>query len=145
MQTGTGKTAEDYEHHRIAAGEQQQDRRPHPGKEFLERCAHQPQALRRLKRDERRAQADINREHATDPDDGTEYVEREGERGHERLPVRGTIKRYYSGYTLAYASYGKEGLSRWREPPPSNGCQWHEAPDGILDAGLSLSEQSGSE
>ena len=26
-------------------------------------------------------------------------------------PVRGTIKRYYSGYTLAYASYGKEGLS----------------------------------
>src|SRR5262249_24729020 len=25
-------------------------------------------------------------------------------------PVRGTIKRYYSGYTLAYASYGKEGL-----------------------------------
>src|SRR5215472_2240893 len=74
MQAGTGKTAEDYEHHRIAAGEQQQDRRPHPGKEFLERCAHQPQALRRLKRDERRAQADINREHATDPDDGTEYV-----------------------------------------------------------------------
>src|SRR5262249_31854569 len=63
MQTGTGKTAEDYEHHRIAAGEQQQDRRPHPGKEILERCAHQPQALRRLKRDERRAQADINREH----------------------------------------------------------------------------------
>src|SRR5262249_61048919 len=72
-----------------------QDRRHHQGKEFLERCAHQPQALRRLKRDERRAQADINREHATDPDDGTEYVEREGERGHERLPVRRKIKRYY--------------------------------------------------
>ena len=29
-------------------------------------------------------------------------------------PVRGTIKRYYSGYTLAYASYGKEGLSSVR-------------------------------
>src|SRR5262249_3421900 len=69
-----------------------------------------------------RAQADINREHATDPDDGTEYVEREGERGHERLPVRGTIKRYYSGYTLAYASYGKEGLSSVRERPHRNGC-----------------------
>ena len=74
MQAGTGKTAEDYEYHRIAAGEQQQDRRPHPGKEFLERDAHQPQALRRLKRDERRAQADINREHAANPDDRTEYV-----------------------------------------------------------------------
>src|SRR5262245_14548521 len=29
-------------------------------------------------------------------------------------PVRGMIKRYYSGYTLAYASYGKEGLSSVR-------------------------------
>ena len=29
-------------------------------------------------------------------------------------PVRGTIKRYYSGCTLAYASYGKEGLSSVR-------------------------------
>jgi hypothetical protein len=38
------------------------------------RDAHQPQALRRLERDERRAQADINREHAADPDDRTEYV-----------------------------------------------------------------------
>src|SRR5262245_56151191 len=74
VQTGTGKTAEDYEHHRIATDEQQQDRHPDPGKEFLERDAHQPQALRRLKRDERRAQTDINREHAANPDDCTEYV-----------------------------------------------------------------------
>src|SRR5215510_1323038 len=36
------------------------------------------------------------------------------------LPVRGTIKRYYSGYTLAYASYGKEGLSSVR----ASSSQW---------------------
>ena len=59
---------------RLVPGEQQQDRRPHPRKEFLECDAHQPQTLRRLKRDERRAQADINREHAANPDDRTEYV-----------------------------------------------------------------------
>src|SRR5262249_56005774 len=35
-------------------------------------------------------------------------------------PVRGTIKRYYSGYTLAYASYGKEGLSSVR----ASSSQW---------------------
>ena len=32
-------------------------------------------------------------------------------------PVRGTIKRYYSGYTLAYASYGKEGIGTLRHFP----------------------------
>src|SRR5262249_16244020 len=71
------------EHHPIAAGEQQQDRQPHPGKEFLEGAPHQPQAFRRLERAERRSQADIDREHAADPDDGTEWVKGEGEGGHE--------------------------------------------------------------
>jgi len=32
-------------------------------------------------------------------------------------PVRGTIKRYYSGYTPGYASYGKEGIGTLRHFP----------------------------
>src|SRR5262252_2429682 len=32
-------------------------------------------------------------------------------------PVRGTIKRYYSGYTLAYASDGKQGIGTLRHFP----------------------------
>src|SRR5215813_15589141 len=122
MQAGTGKTAEDYEYHRIAAGEQQQDRRPHPVKEFLERDAHQPQALRRLKRDERRAQADINREHAANQTTAPSLCSAKARAAMRGRPVRGTIKRHYSGYTLAYASYGKEGLSSVRERPHRNGC-----------------------
>src|SRR6516225_7959754 len=43
-------------------------------------------------------------------------------------PVRGTIKRYYSGYTLAYASYGKEGTragkSGVRHHPPTAHQAW---------------------
>jgi hypothetical protein len=50
VQAGTGKAAEGREHHPVAAGKQQQDRHPHPGKEFLEGDPHQLQALRRLER-----------------------------------------------------------------------------------------------
>src|ERR1700722_1191339 len=61
------------------------DRHPHPKKEFLEGDPHQPQALRRIERAERRAQADIDRKHAANPDDGTEDVHGEGHGGgHER-------------------------------------------------------------
>src|SRR6266436_157383 len=74
VQTGTGKATEDREHHPIATGEQQQNCYPNPGKEFLEGDPHQSQALRRLERAERRSQAGINREHAANPDDRTEYV-----------------------------------------------------------------------
>jgi len=35
---------------------------------------------------ERRPQTDIDREHAADPDDGPEYVQGEGDGGHERAP-----------------------------------------------------------
>jgi phosphate transport system protein len=45
-----------------------------------------PRALRRLKRAERRAQADINREHAANPDDRTKCVYSESELGHELTP-----------------------------------------------------------
>jgi hypothetical protein len=75
MQTGTGKATECREKHPVAAGKQQQDCYPNPGKEFLEGDPHQPQALRRLERAERWSQADIDREHAADPDDGAEYVQ----------------------------------------------------------------------
>src|SRR5258708_5310359 len=74
VQTGTGKATEDREHHPIATGEQQQNCYPNPEKEFLEGEPHQSQALRRLERAERRSQAGINREHAANPDDRTEYV-----------------------------------------------------------------------
>ena len=74
VQTGTGKATEDREHHPIATGEQQQNCYPNPGKEFLEGDPHQSQALRRFERAERRSQAGINREHAANPDDRTEYV-----------------------------------------------------------------------
>jgi hypothetical protein len=47
---------------------------------------NQLQALRRLERAERRAQTDIDREHAADPDNGAEYVQGEGDGGHERDP-----------------------------------------------------------
>jgi hypothetical protein len=86
VQTGTGKAAEGHEHHPVAADEQQQDRDPHSAKEFLKGDPHQLQALRRLERTERRAQADIDREHAADPDNGAEYVQGEGDGGHERGP-----------------------------------------------------------
>jgi hypothetical protein len=97
VQTGTGKAAEGREHHPIAAGEQQQDRQPHPGKEFLEGAPHQPQALRRLERAERRAQADIDREHAADPDDGAECVKGEGEGGYEEGSRFEALQRLHAG------------------------------------------------
>jgi hypothetical protein len=80
-----------------------------------------PRALRRLKRAERRAQADINREHAANPDDRTKCVYSESERGHEPTPpVLGTIKRYHSGYTLGDASRGQAGAQRVR----ASSSQW---------------------
>jgi hypothetical protein len=39
--------------------------------------------LRRLERAERRSQADIDSEHAADPDDGAEYVQGESKGSHE--------------------------------------------------------------
>ena len=53
MQADTGEAAERFEHHPVAAGEQQQDGGPDPGKEFLKRDAHQPHPLRRIERAER--------------------------------------------------------------------------------------------
>jgi len=44
---------------------------------LLEGDPHQPRALRRLERAKRRAQANIDRDHATDPDDGAKYVHSE--------------------------------------------------------------------
>jgi hypothetical protein len=41
------------------------------------------QALRRLERAERWSQADIDREHATDPDDGAEYVQGQSKGSHD--------------------------------------------------------------
>ena len=49
----------------------------------MEGDPHQPQALWRLKRAERRAETDIDREHPAHPDDGAEYVQGEGDGGHE--------------------------------------------------------------
>src|SRR6478735_2623892 len=89
VHAGTGKAPEGREQHPVAAGEQQQDRQPHPRKEFLQGDPHQPQPLWRLERAERRPQTDIDREHAADPDDGPEYVQGEGDGGHERLSIRG--------------------------------------------------------
>jgi hypothetical protein len=86
VQADTGKAAEGRKHHPVAADEQQQDRHPHLGKEFMEGDPHQLQALRRLERAERRAQTDIDREHAADPDNGAEYVQGECDGGHERDP-----------------------------------------------------------
>jgi len=42
VRAGTNKAAEGREQHPVAAGEQQQDRQPHPEKEFLEGDPHQP-------------------------------------------------------------------------------------------------------
>src|SRR5207244_9062245 len=53
-------------------------------KEFLESDPHQPQALRRIERAERRSQADIDSEHAADPDNSAECVQGESEGSHER-------------------------------------------------------------
>src|SRR5436190_4370176 len=108
---GTGKAAKGRKHHPVAADEQQQDRHPHPGKEFLEGDPHQLQALRRLERTERRAQADIDREHAADPDNGAEYVQGEGDGGHERGPgSRNESLR--AGLCEAWASGGSVKIPR---------------------------------
>ena len=79
------ETAERVEHHPIAAAEQQQDRDPHPGKEFLKRPPHQLESLRRFERSERRAQAHIEHEHPADPDDGTENMQSKRKCGHDML------------------------------------------------------------
>src|SRR5947207_15840723 len=84
VQSGTGKATEGREKHPIAASKQQQDCYPNPWKEFLEGDSHEPQALRRLERAERRSQADIDREHAADPDDGAEDVQGEIDGSPER-------------------------------------------------------------
>src|SRR5262249_58524891 len=96
VQTGTGKPTEDRDHDRIAAGEQQQNCYPTRGKEFLEGDPHQAQALWRLERAERRSQADIDSEHAADPDDGAEYVQGESEGSHERGSRFEALKRLSS-------------------------------------------------
>src|SRR3954468_12719621 len=86
MHAHAGEAAEGLEYHPVAAGEQKQDRNPDPGKEFLEGDAHEPQALRWLERAERGTQADIDRKHAADPDDGPEDVQGESKGGHGWAP-----------------------------------------------------------
>src|SRR3954452_9528238 len=82
MHAHASEAAEGLEYHPVAAGEQKQDRNPDPGKEFLEGDPHEPQALRWLERAERGTQADIDRKHAADPDDGPEDVQGESKGGH---------------------------------------------------------------
>src|SRR3954451_2036723 len=82
MHAHAGKAAEGLEYHPVAADEQKQDRNPDPGKEFLEGDPHESQALRWLERAERGTQADIDRKHAADPDDGPEDVQGESKGGH---------------------------------------------------------------
>src|SRR4051812_48928293 len=86
MHAHAGEAAEGLEYHPVAAGEQKQDRNPDPGKEFLEGDSHEPQALRRLERAERGTQADIDRKHAADPDDGPEDMQGESKGGHGQTP-----------------------------------------------------------
>ena len=104
VQAGAGKPAKGLEHHPVTAGEQQQDRHPNPGKELPECDPHQPQALRRLQRAERRAQADIDCEHAADPDDGTEYVQAGRDSGHERAPGSRSESGSWSGAPISLIS-----------------------------------------
>jgi hypothetical protein len=60
---------------------------------------HHPIAasFRRLERAERRSQADIDREHAANPDDGAECVKGEGEGGHEEGSRFEALQRLHAG------------------------------------------------
>src|SRR5690348_17140428 len=105
VQTSTGKTTKGREQHPVTAGKQQQDCYPNPWKEFLEGDPHQPKALWRLERAKGRSQADIDSEHAADPDDGAEYMQGESESSHARgLPVRSTTEVIISCWRPALAS-----------------------------------------
>src|SRR6476620_57686 len=104
MHAHAGKAAEGLEYHPVAADEQKQDRNPDPGKEFLEGDPHEPQALRWLERAERGTQADIDRKHAADPDDGPEDVQGESKGGHGRTPRFEALARLHAALCAPLAS-----------------------------------------
>jgi len=78
---------------------------------------HHPIAasFRRLERAERRSQADIDREHAANPDDGAECVKGEGEGGHEEGSRFEALQRLHAGlcepWQAAAQSAGSPHLS----------------------------------
>src|ERR1700704_3207780 len=72
VQPGAGETSEIEEHHAIAAGEQENDARPHPWEETAEDAVPEPKPRLGLERPRRLAQHHIGEEYAAHPHhDGT--------------------------------------------------------------------------
>jgi len=76
-QARAGESAQIEENHAVAAGEQDDDARPHPREEAAEHPAPQCQPRLGRKRSRRGAQSHIGEEHAADPHDGGEDMERD--------------------------------------------------------------------
>src|SRR3954469_17935798 len=112
MHAHAGESAEGLEYHPVAAGEQKQDRNPDPGEEFLEGDPHEPQALRWLERAERGTQADIDRKHAADPDDGPEDAQGESKGGHGRTPLFEALPRLHAALRAPWQARKRQRNTR---------------------------------